>query len=1163
MMLKHVSALALILITFAAVDAHAAPYLVRDIGNGTADSWPVPIGEANGKLLFTTFGAWTFSNTRHAELWSTDGTAEGTRSLAAWEFESGAWIAGVVSTGDRLLFVVQGPGGRALWASDGTPDGTVVLTDLTHGAGSVYPSPVVLGGRALLAVADPEHGTELWVSDGTPDGTHVVADVAPGSASSNPTALTVRGDVVLYAATDADGGRELWRSDGTAEGTTRVADLVPGAASSDPSDFTVVDGQLCFIAIGSSGGRELWVTDGTAPGTAQLSDVGAADPAVQVWTTVGVAGALYFTTGTGEWNGTQSLWTSDGTPSGTILLASLPGQIVDGPVAAGDRMFFTVLGSEDLAATLWVSDGTPAGTLPLPAVAPPVSGDAAEDFALTAVANRVFFAACVWFHPCQLWRSDGTAAGTAVVTDFDPGKMKTSDDETHGNPPWLVNVNDHLLYATTNGEGTRELWTSDGTPEGTVPVIVDGHVPSPTTYAKPFGSTLLFDASDPETGVELWRTDGTAAGTSRVADINPGILPSYPSTFFEVGGQMFFSADDHATGRELWKTDGTAAGTVRVLDSDTDGVGSDPVELTPIADTLFFSASDLAGGLGLWRTDGTEAGTVRVDAVFDASPARWLTAVDAMLFFVADGPPPMGTGLWKSDGTAAGTGRLADLAPASGTIEVRALANVDGKLFLLARGYGQTTLWTSDGTPGGTMPVVQLEHPAYTTCYCAEGRTPLASIGGRAIFSTPTTEGCDAVWGSDGTAEGTVVVQELCGVCSECLPTAVVDDTLYFATFGWPYTKLFATDGTPASVRQSASTRWPFRMLAAAARSVFFPIDNTLWRARGFGDATAIGDIATHAGHITDLVGAGRRAFLVTDASWSSARLWRSDGTSSGTIPVAFVPLYVPNSLVGFDGLALFKSRRFAEGQVGEELWMSDGTSSGTRHVADMEPGSLATSPPEVIRVGDRVFFSATDKVHGRQLWALPLCTDGVPCPASPTCEPTECDDSNPCTVDGCSSDGLCEHMARPECQAAPSTTTTTLPSRRDDEPSGDGASQPDVPSSCASCTDDDPCTTDRCAPEGCIHEPLGGLAGVQCRFAGGRLRLAACRGDKLPRGLERRLVRALGRIDRARGTGLRATLKKAAKRVAAARRRPRRLSPGCAAALAGMIDDARALVAP
>ena len=58
----------------------------------------------------------------------------------------------------------------------------------------------------------------------------------------------------------------------------------------------------------------------------------------------------------------------------------------------------------------------------------------------------------------ELWKSDGTAAGTVLVKDIAPGVEDAAPDS-------LVAAGNRLYFrARTVAEGT-ELWTSDGTPD--------------------------------------------------------------------------------------------------------------------------------------------------------------------------------------------------------------------------------------------------------------------------------------------------------------------------------------------------------------------------------------------------------------------------------------------------------------------------------------------------------------------------------------------------------------------------------------------------------------------------------------------------------------------------------------------------------------------------
>ncbi|NCR02294.1 MAG: hyalin, partial [Microcystis aeruginosa L211-11] len=191
-----------------------------------------------------------------------------------------------------------------------------------------------------------------------------------------------------------------------------------------------------------------------------------------------------------------------------------------------------------------------------------------------------------------------------------------------------------------DGVNGTELWKSDGTAAGTVLVgdIRPGASSSYPGNLTAVGNTLFFSANDGVNGRELWKSDGTAAGTVLVKNIRPGLSTSYPGNLTAVGNTLFFTADDGVNGRELWKSDGTAAGTVLVKDIFPSSSSSNLQYLTVVGNTLFFTADNGVNGYELWKSDGTAAGTVLVGDIrpgsYGSNP-RHLTAVGNTLFFQA------------------------------------------------------------------------------------------------------------------------------------------------------------------------------------------------------------------------------------------------------------------------------------------------------------------------------------------------------------------------------------------------------------------------------------------------------------------------------------------------------------------------------------------------
>src|SRR5262249_6281062 len=137
----------------------------------------------------------------------------------------------------------------------------------------------------------------------------------------------------------------------------------------------------------------------------------------------------------------------------------------------------------------------------------------------------------------QLWKSDGTAAGTVQVKDI----------YTWPGPTSLTTVNRTLYFTANDATHGSELWKSDGTAAGTVLVkdIVDGSASSNPSNLTNVNGTLSFAANDSTGASRLWQSNGTVAGTIPVANLASSLLSN-------VNGRLFFSADDGMHGQELW-----------------------------------------------------------------------------------------------------------------------------------------------------------------------------------------------------------------------------------------------------------------------------------------------------------------------------------------------------------------------------------------------------------------------------------------------------------------------------------------------------------------------------------------------------------------------------------------------------------------------------------
>ncbi|MCI0456609.1 MAG: hypothetical protein L0Z62_06470 [Gemmataceae bacterium] len=112
-----------------------------------------------------------------------------------------------------------------------------------------------LNNTLFFGATAPGGGRELWMSDGTKDGTKVV----PGGAS-DPRELTPSGGALWFTADDGAGGRALWRLNLSGTSAAKVSGL------SNVTELTDVNGTLFFSATDGKAGVELWkVPEGGTP----------------------------------------------------------------------------------------------------------------------------------------------------------------------------------------------------------------------------------------------------------------------------------------------------------------------------------------------------------------------------------------------------------------------------------------------------------------------------------------------------------------------------------------------------------------------------------------------------------------------------------------------------------------------------------------------------------------------------------------------------------------------------------------------------------------------------------------------------------------------------------------------------------------------------------
>lgn len=192
-----------------------------------------------------------------------------------------------------------------------------------------------------------------------------------------------------------------------------------------------------------------------------IKDLGNAEPLPWL---VEAGGKLFFQTRTSIQGNTRvDLWVTDGTEAGTQIVKEIETAFfhfdIFSPLAYSDKLYFAHKKS------LWSSDGTAAGTnivMTLPVTN--VGGDGAIG-SISVLGGRMYFLATTDTSGREPWISTGTAAGTKLLKDIEPGPLGSSVAST--NSKYFHEWNGSVLFLAKGNAESTGLWTTDGTSIGT------------------------------------------------------------------------------------------------------------------------------------------------------------------------------------------------------------------------------------------------------------------------------------------------------------------------------------------------------------------------------------------------------------------------------------------------------------------------------------------------------------------------------------------------------------------------------------------------------------------------------------------------------------------------------------------------------------------------
>ncbi|MFZ6010090.1 MAG: ELWxxDGT repeat protein [Bacteroidota bacterium] len=428
--------------------------VVTGVGIGTADSTPTVLTDVNGTLYFCANDGASFG------LWKSNGTGGGTTLIHRFIDP----IQDLTVSGGNLYYYArfeepnEGTGGFKIWKTDLATDATTQVTDIHPGEDDWITELTDVNGTLYFAVQQPSGEGQLWKTTGTIATTQHVKTF--NTLGNPPIMLTHVNGTLFFAAMPNEFGEELWKSDGTEAGTVIVKDINPNPDEpSAPTQLINVNNVLYFIGYNGFD-YEVWKSDGTVAATVMLKDIRTGDNNhADVNELTNVNGTLYFASvdeldiTTGFYK--RAVWKSDGTEAGTVKVATFPGTH-DAPSIQNRFYILKTVGDDLLVALgfgfsdfeLWKTDGTEAGTQMIKEFTGFQSSTTFKD---NVVKDDIFyFNAYTTFggFEAQLWRTDGTTCGTFWITN-------------EGRPEYLTLSNNHIFVALTHPAYGRELFRLD------------------------------------------------------------------------------------------------------------------------------------------------------------------------------------------------------------------------------------------------------------------------------------------------------------------------------------------------------------------------------------------------------------------------------------------------------------------------------------------------------------------------------------------------------------------------------------------------------------------------------------------------------------------------------------------------------------------------------
>lgn len=788
-------------------------------------------------------------------------------------------------------------------------------------------------------------GSEFLEYDPITQKAKLIKDINIGKKSSFPRCFTVFKDSIYFIAEDSIQGAQLWISDGTSLGTRRITNKIAGQAGTVSSQLTNLGDQLFFVQDDTKLKLRLYKSTSSNKISIQKDTI---------------SNLPFYYYGGNLTLGNSFLFENIDNINGSFLNEYKNGKYFrisryfqekkcDRPLSGFELngKKFIVYESDSFGCELFELDTS--HKMRILADLNPGIGSS-NVILLGKLKSQFVFSAVDTTGLRRIYITDGTRKGTSKITS---NYFDSSFNTYSINFQTMSNENDFILFNAYTKKYGIEIWQTDGTPYGTklfkdiYPGIYDGNLSSFNFINNNFyfvGTNKIYSGN-------LWKIDGNTKNLSLLTDINLNNTSSNISIGAELNNYYIFGAKSDSFGHEPWISDGTSNGTKMLKDinkaSAIEGFSNKSADVygfTKYNNKIYFSATDSLHGNELWETDGTTTNTkIVTDFVAGTTgftPTYLYSFKNKLL--ITGYHPSYGFELFEFNGTSIKI--LKDFNSGSSSSRISYLYKLNDSVIIIPVFIGSKfDIWKYDGSA-----FTLLKSMSSRNCYLSDNR--IVKYDGK-LFIRYANSTVHEIIMTDGTASGTNLFNGNLGSKFSDVGAILdtISDKLLFLSRNCNRSfDLYAYDSKSNSSallsygKDTSNIIYSgYTPIIANKKLLFFFEHDT------FGSEPFASD------------GSKNGTYLIKDINKKNKKSLRTGSDASS------------DCLISLGNYAIFAAY---DSLTGEELYISNLDSGQVSIFHEFIPGPAGISPGLHFWFKNKLFISAIDVIHKRELFTLGEC---------------------------------------------------------------------------------------------------------------------------------------------------------------------------------------------